>query len=242
VLGWNKFNQKQFGKSGYLVKLALLLVALMTSVSSLLAGQTSEIPALTQLSQQLAQMQTIAANYRQTTTDEAGNILQDVTGLLRIKRPQHFYQLAQEPYQHLVVSDGATLWLYDIDLEQATRKTFVADEGSIPALLLSGDIEQIGKRYQVTRTVTGQSSQYRLQAHSDEAIFRELEIVFLDRQLQSLSFRDEFSQQTRLLFSERVLNRPIDDSQFQFSPPPGIDVIDETIPAAAAVNESNVQP
>jgi len=218
------------------VKLVLLFVTLLTGVSTLQGADNDDIPALTQLSGRLAQMQTIAANYRQTTADEAGTILQDVTGLLRIKRPQHFYQLAREPYQHLVVSDGATLWLYDIDLEQATRKTFVADEGSIPALLLSGDIEQIGERYQVTRTKTGKNTHYQLQARSDEAIFRQLAIVFVGRKLQSLSFRDEFSQQTQLLFSELVLNGPIDDAQFQFSPPPGIDIIDETSATTAAAD------
>lgn len=216
------------------MKLVLLLVVLFTGFSSLLAASATKQPVLQQLSAQLAQMQTIAANYRQTTADEAGNVLQDVTGMLRIKRPQQFYQLASDPYQHLVVSDGTTMWLYDIDLEQATRKTFVADEGSIPALLLSGDIAQIGERYAVTRTETDQRSHYQLTAHSDEAIFVQLQVVFVAGLLQSLSFEDEFSQQTRLQFSDLVLNGAIDDALFQFSVPAGIDVIDETIAAAPA--------
>lgn len=187
-----------------------------------------EVKALSQLSEQLQEMRSLAANFKQITLDEDDNLLQDVTGIIRVKRPQQFYQLAQQPYQHLVVSDGKVLWLYDIDLEQATKQQYIAAKGSIPALILSGEIGQLNERYTIARSVNNRQTHYSLNAHNEDAIFHQLDLIFDENVLISMSFQDDFNQLTKIDFSEIKLNGYIDNKLFNFTPPPGIDVIDET--------------
>ncbi|WP_280954990.1 outer-membrane lipoprotein carrier protein LolA [Paludibacterium denitrificans] len=42
-----------------------------------------------------------------------------------------------KPYEQLIVGDGKTLWIYDKELAQVTKKSLNAALGSSPAALLA---------------------------------------------------------------------------------------------------------
>ncbi|MCB1757980.1 MAG: outer-membrane lipoprotein carrier protein LolA, partial [Gammaproteobacteria bacterium] len=43
--------------------------------------------------------------------------------------------------------------------------------------------------------------------------------------LVAMELRDNFGQATQIKFSASVVNQPVDESLFQFSPPEGVDVV-----------------
>lgn len=178
------------------------------------------------LSQQLAPMRTLTAEFDQRITDAEGSILQEASGLLTVKRPRHFYWQTRQPYEHLVVTNGTVLWLYDVDLEQITRQAFTADLDQAPALLLSGEIEEIDKQYTISLEETEEgSTAYRLMPNIAEALFSELLIRFDNDVLSLMVLRDSFAQVTTITFTNTELNVNVDDALFEFVPPEGIDVM-----------------
>ena len=90
------------------------------------------------------------ATFEQWVMDAKQNTLQNVTGTMWIQRPGQFRWNTADPYPQQIVSDGKELWIYDEDLEQATRKTLDKQVGNTPALLLSGDPSRIADGFQVS--------------------------------------------------------------------------------------------
>jgi outer membrane lipoprotein carrier protein len=186
----------------------------------------AELTAAEQLSAQLKPMHSLIAHFQQTIRDVDGVTLQQASGTLTVKRPRQFYWRTEQPYEHLVVTDGSTLWLYDIDLEQISKQAFDSDLDKAPALLLSGEIEAINKQYTVVSSSENANSQrYLLTPNKADALFRELTVVFIAGTLSSMSLRDSFDQQTIIEFTAVSLNPAVADSLFDFTPPAGVDVI-----------------
>lgn len=191
-----------------------------------LSGIADELSPAELLSKKLQPMVTLTADFSQTITDADGSPLQEASGQLTVKRPRHFHWKTLEPYEHIVVTDGTELWLYDVDLEQITKQAFNADLDKAPALLLSGEIDEINKQYEVTRdTVNKDESLYHLVPNDADALFSQLSISFVNGILGAMVLRDSFDQITTITFSNTQLNPAVDDDLFNFIPPQGIDVI-----------------
>ena len=186
----------------------------------------SELTAVERLAGQFQLMNSLNAHFDQKIKDSRGELLQQASGTLTVKRPRQFYWRTEEPYQHLVVTDGKLLWLYDIDLEQITRDIFSADLDKAPALLLSGEIDGISDQYTIDyQAIEDGSRQFILIPKNSDSLFQVLTITFSDDGLQAMSLKDSFDQLTEIQFTEVILNPEVADQLFQFMPPDGIDVI-----------------
>lgn len=210
------------------IQLFLLAIVLAQSLGfSVVASE--EMKAAETLASSLRGMSSIEAEFQQKIFDKDGLVLQEAKGIVKIKRPQQFYWLTQSPYEHLVVTDGSILWLHDIDLEQVSKKPFSSDEDSAPALLLNGEVDKLSEKYVITKIVRATVSRYQLQAIDSDSLFVGLSISFDGGQLISMSFDDSFEQRTAIDFSNVVINSELSDDLFQFVPPPGVDILDETV-------------
>lgn len=183
--------------------------------------------AAARLSAQLDRMQTLTAEFQQTIRDERGELLQEARGTLTVKRPRRLHWQTSEPYQHLLVTDGKVIWLFDQDLEQITRKPFSDDLEQAPALLLSGEVERIAERYAISATSEGNINRFVLAPRQGDNVFSELSISFQAGVLQRMELVDNFAQRTTIDFSKVVANTAVADVLFQFTPPDGIDVVVE---------------
>lgn len=199
-----------------------LVIALAFLMPSL--GSHAE-PAVEQLSAQLENMQAFKSHFHQRISDEKGQLLQEASGELIIQRPRKLYWSTRQPYQHLVVTDGKLLWIYDIDLEQASRQPFSAEMDQAPALLLSGEVEQISQHYSISVELLDSILQFQLLPKNPGSVFQRMTIDFKDKQLHGMSLRDNFGQLTEIIFTGLELNVQIDPGLFNFSPPEGVDVI-----------------
>ncbi len=203
------------------MKLYLLLLSLL--MLSPLAGAGT---AVENLNRQLSVMQSMQANFHQEIHGDKGELLQQASGEIIIQRPRKLYWSTEQPYQHLVVTDGETLWVYDIDLEQVSRQPFSAELDQAPALLLSGEIETISQYYSISEQSAGEGvHSFQLLPKLSDSVFQRMTIEFTRGVLQSMSLEDNFGQLTTIRFSDLRLNPTIAPRQFAFTPPAGVDVI-----------------
>ena len=193
------------------------------------AGEIGADKASGQLNQLLTEMQSMQANFEQWVSDAKQTTLQHVTGKMWIQRPGQFRWDTDEPYPQQIVSDGTHLWIYDEDLEQATKKTLDNQIGNTPALLLSGDPRRISENFAVTGYKFDNTGELQFDLHpkDKDAMFSLLRVHFLKGNLLDMYLEDNLGQTTHIEFTAIRKNDKIDSKQFDLKLPPDVDVIEE---------------
>lgn len=201
----------------------------LTAVNVTAAGvpaTTNDNAALNHFIAHLKQVNDMETHFEQVTADSAGNELQSLSGTLVVARPGKMRWQTEPPYEQLVVSDGQTLWIYDMDLEQVSIRELEQRLQDTPALLLSGDTSEISANYNVSETVAGSTDRYQLIPKDNSQLFDYLEFDYEDDVLSVMRIFDATGQITEIRFTESQVNRGVDSAAFTFDVPDGIDVID----------------
>jgi outer membrane lipoprotein carrier protein len=201
---------------------AVFLLAAFLS-GSLQAADT----AAQNLNRLLSQLTSLSASFEQLVLDGSGKRMQEVQGSMVLERPGKFRWQTAEPFPQLLVSDGQTLWLYDQDLEQVTQQAVDPKLSSTPALLLSGNLDDLEKTFIVQGPVEGDSGVYRLLPSSPDALFVALRIMFEAGVPLEMQLEDNLGQKTGIHFSDIRINPAVEKSQFEFQVPAGVDLITE---------------
>lgn len=202
----------------------MLLLSALTLV--LLPAQADE-RSIQRLTQLLDQAQTLTARFSQLTLDGSGTQLQETSGEMALKRPGLFRWHTDAPLEQLLVSNGATVWLYDPDLEQVTIRSLDQRLTHTPALLLSGDVSKIGENFQISHKEAGGVVDFILKPKSKDTLFDNLHLSFRDGVINDMQLIDSVGQRTNILFFGVKMNQSIDTAQFNFKVPKGTDVIQE---------------
>jgi len=170
---------------------------------------------------------TFKASFTQVVLDENLLALEETSGLLWIARPGRFRWDYESVHRQSIVADGEVLWLYDVELEQVTRRAQESAIGQTPAVLLSGG-QQYRKDYNVT--ILGRQGAVNwisLVPKFSDGSFAEIQLGFEGETLRLIQLLDELNQITRVTLANVVENEPIPDSVFRFIPPTGVDVISD---------------
>jgi len=170
---------------------------------------------------------TFKASFIQVVLDENLLALEETSGLLWIARPGRFRWDYESVHGQSIVADGEVLWLYDVELEQVTRRAQESAIGQTPAVLLSGG-QQYRKGYNVT--ILGRQGAVNwisLVPKVSDGSFAEIQLGFEGETLRLIQLLDELNQITRVTLANVVENEPIPDSVFRFIPPTGVDVISD---------------
>jgi len=175
----------------------------------------------------LEQTTTARAKFAQRVLDKNLKMLQQATGTMQFARPGKFRWQYDKPYEQVIVSDGARVWLYDKDLNQVTVRRFDRVLGSSPAALLAGS-NDIEKSYILTATGRQEGLDW-LEAvpRTQDTGFEKIRLGFGKAGLEAMELRDAFGQVTVLKFSTIERNAPLSPEVFRFTPPAGADVIRE---------------
>jgi outer membrane lipoprotein carrier protein len=174
------------------------------------------------LAEKLVQLSTFSGDFRQTLIDDQGEVLQESTGVFFLERPGYFHWETIAPFPQLLVSDLASIWLYDPDLEQVTVRPYDESVSQTPALLLSGDVSKMSASYDVVQTA---DNQFSLTPKNQQELYTQLMVEFAEGQLVSMSLQDSLGQTTTFTFLNGIYNQPIPSELFQFIPPEDTDVI-----------------
>lgn len=173
-------------------------------------------------------VQSLRADFTQTVSDTRMKTLQDAKGTFVMQRPNKFRWNYVKPYEQVIVADGAKLWLYDKDLEQVTVKSLDSGLGNTPALLLSGS-RPLEETFHVSE-VAGSNDGLQwieLSPKDADSSFTRVRLAFGAQSLEVMELTDSFGQVTRLRFSEVQLNKKFPADEFKFTPPKGVDVIED---------------
>lgn len=182
------------------------------------------------LSQLLKKMHSMQANFVQTILDKKGKALQKSTGQMYLQRPSQFRWDVKEPMRQLVVTNGKRLWIYDPDLEQVTIKSLVKTAGETPAMLLSDESLSLGKEFHVTTTTGPKSSSewFLLIPRDKSSVISSLKLGFANKIIHQMQLQDHLGHITMIEFNAVKVNNTFSSALFNFKPPAGVDVIDET--------------
>ena len=104
------------------------------------AAPADSLQAAKRLNRLLTNTKSMSADFSQTTKGANSGTFK---GSMSVQRPNNFRWETKSPSQQLIVANGSTMWVYDKDLEQATKQTVDSQVGNTPALLLSGDPNKI---------------------------------------------------------------------------------------------------
>lgn len=206
-------------------RIAIITIGLLINIFSItaMAGQA----AAQQLSQLLKRYSTYQANFKQLTYNDQNKLIQSSHGKLMIKRPGKFRWETSAPTKQIVIANDNTLWVYNVDLMQATKKQLSSHQGIDPATLLSGDVSQLEHQFEVTQ-LPGKGQIFQLQARSKNSPFQSVQMQFHQNQLIFIKFKNNLGQTSQFTFSRIRINQQLNPNLFQFKPPRGVDVLKES--------------
>ncbi|MBI2772125.1 MAG: outer membrane lipoprotein chaperone LolA [Burkholderiales bacterium] len=150
------------------------------------------------------------------------------SGTFAFSRPNHFRFNYSKPFEQVIVADGQTLWLYDVDLKQVTQRRQAAVLGSTPAALIasSPDLEALKKDFSIEAAPEKDGLQWvQATPKAKDGQLNSVRVGFRGDELAALDILDSFGQRSLITFSKMEINRPVPQDAFQFRPPQGADVI-----------------
>lgn len=160
------------------------------------------------------------ANFTQTTAGGKGGAKTSY-GKVYMQRPGRFRWETTKPYQQTVIANGNTLWIYDVDLAQATKQA-LSQRGFNPAQLLTEPVANLTQKF----TVTQQSNDwYMLTPKKADRGFKAAYLQFQNNQLTGLKIVNQLNQTNVFSFSQIHINPSLSPNLFNFKPPAGVQVL-----------------
>ncbi len=154
------------------------------------------------------------------------------SGDFEFLRPNRFKFVYKKPFEQSIVSDGQTLWLHDVDLNQVTARKLTQVLSGTPAAVIAaaGDI----KALQADFTLVPQPEKNGLEwvqatPRTKDGQVQSIIVGFRNTsrgsELAVLEILDSFGQRSVMTFSQFEVNPALGAASFQFKPPAGADVI-----------------
>ena len=210
-------TMKLFGQTG-----AAVLVSWCLAISAAHADV-----ALDRLQGFFKQVQSLRGDFTQTTFDQHNQISQRARGTFAIQRPGKFHWDYTSPYHQLIVANNKKVWLYDSELEQVTVKKLDEAVGNTPAQLLSSG-DSLTNGFTITELGNIDNLEWvELTPREQNSSFEQIRLGFDLHNLRVMELMDNFGHTTRLEFTHVQRNPRLAASLFEFTPPPGVDVVGE---------------
>jgi len=150
------------------------------------------------------------------------------SGSLEFVRPNRFRFVFKKPLEQTIVADGQTLWLYDVDLAQATARKQTQALGATPAALIASatDVRALELDFELSNAATADGQDWVLaRPRAKDSGLQSVRIGFKGTVLTTLEILDSFGQRSVMQFTQFEANPALDNALFQFKPPAGVDVL-----------------
>lgn len=167
------------------------------------------------------------APFTQKVFDTKGKLKESSTGRVALSAPRQFRWEYVKPFPQLIVADGKTVWVYDPDLQQVTRRPQGNAEQSSPLTALI-DPASLDKRFivQDNGAVDGLNWMTLLpKGDVGEASFRSAKLGFDKTGLRRMTVVDQLGQRTELQFDGWKRNPAFAAGTFKYVPAKDVDVI-----------------
>ena len=184
--------------------------------------------AISELDGLLQGVDTLSADITQLIIQSDGGVLEKSEILLHVKRPNGFYWETVSPFPELLVTNGTTLWNYQPDLEQVVIEDWDPDQSELAAQLLYGRTDSLTDEYYVVAINGDQSHSFELKPKSADSLYDLITINFVNETLDLIYIQNNSGERTAWQFTNSSINIPLVDDLFEFSPPKGIEIINNS--------------
>jgi len=169
----------------------------------------------------------LEGQFSQQVFDETGHRRDTASGRVALSVPRMLRWETTAPYPQVIVADGSTLWVYDPDLEQVTRRPQGAADADGPLLALT-DPDRLEREYHIEEAAARDGLDWlRLSPKqtSGESGFEQAMLGFDRSGLVRMEVVDAFGQRIQMAFSQWQRNPEFAADTFRFIPPEGVDIV-----------------
>ena len=196
------------------ISFVLALIFFFTP-SYLAAGQTDFL-------EYLRGIDSFQSDFVEHRYSETGQLIVSVEGTCKVMRPGMFrWHYLDTNEEQLVISDGSTLWVYEPELEQVFVHQGHSVENSV-ILKIFG--LEVGSDHQYVVEELASANWFRLRLGADDSILS-VDVEYIDTIIKSVRSIDPSGFSTVVEFANPKTNPRLMVSDFQFVPPPDIDII-----------------
>lgn len=205
-------------------RLLPLAMAAIAGVGSLLAGPAIA-GARDDLNAFTKGLKGLDGRFTQTVYDANGKRKESSSGRVALAAPRLFRWEYVKPYPQLIVADGRTVWVYDPDLQQVTRRAQGAEEQNSPLAALINPSRLDGD-YIIREAGTNDNLEWLvLTPRKADTGFRSAKLGFGKAGLSRMQVVDALGQRTEIGFTSWKRNPRFAKTTFSYKPPKGVDVV-----------------
>lgn len=175
------------------------------------------------------ELKSFTADFEQSLYNDDSELLKNDVGKLLLKRPGKFIWRYDGADGQEFISDGKSLWMFDKELEQVTVNALDDRLGGTPLVLLMGGVP-LEDQFAVTPLGESDGIDWvELVPKDNSTDFESLFIGLNGKGLAAMELRDNLGQATQIQFKNFKPGAELDDKQFNFVAPKGVDVIGEAV-------------
>ncbi len=155
------------------------------------------------------------------------DIEQTYSGKILIKKPK---MVRLESENETIVTDGATVWMYSPVNKQVIIDKYKENQNSVSPenFLLNLPQSYYATLLSESRDKNGATATIKLVPKDDRSFIKSVKIVLEEKtwDVRTISIDDVNDTETTYTISNLKLNTNIPDKTFQYTPPPGVEVVD----------------
>lgn len=227
-----------------LIKILTLGFTTLMTVSTVTAGDTSiahkgttasitlEASAI-ELRNKLKKYKQFSASFNQQVIDNKGREIQQATGLMKMRQPNQFNWVTNEPDESTVISDGSSVWIYNPFVEQVTALSLNSTMAKSPLWLIANQSDSAWADFTVEKLMLNSDNKkpkvhsYSVIPKDNKNITREIIMTFDDNIIDNLVIKDAQGQISIFTFADFDYQTIIDNTYFSFELPAGVDFDDQ---------------
>ncbi len=202
----------------------MLFPLLVSGLMAVSIGIRADVPS-DNLSNLLGSFKSMTAQFQQVVSGGKGKATQHNSGQMALQRPGKFRWEVMSPNAQLLIADGRYIWIYDKDLQQASRQNLDSSNANSPASLLSGSVEDLENRFNVTTMDKGAGEWFQLTPKNNNDLFKSIQLHFSNGKLVDMQLQDNLGSHTNFHFQNVVINPSLSPSLFKFTKPKGVEII-----------------
>lgn len=212
------------------------LTGLFATLSIAASAQVATVTGLESLEAFVKNTKSGRAAFTQVVTSPARDgqapKVKTSSGSFEFLRPNRFKFVYKKPFEQSIVSDGQTLWLHDVDLNQVTARKLSQVLGGTPAAVIAAAADL--KTLQADFTLVPRPDKDGLEwveatPKTKDGQVQNILVGFKESgkgsELAVLEILDSFGQRSVMRFSQFEVNPALGAATFQFKPPAGADLI-----------------
>ncbi len=201
------------------IRPTLIAAALLLVAQGAQAGAREQLQAFTK------GLKGLDGQFSQQVFDQRGKQKEASTGRVAVSAPRLFRWEYAKPYPQLIVADGKTVWVYDPDLQQASKRPQGVEEANSPLAILL-DPARLDRDFVVREDGARDGVEWmKLTPRNGEAAFKSARLGFAKGGLAKMEYVDALGQRTVIGFGQWKRNPAFAKGTFVFVPAKGVDVI-----------------